>query len=154
MYYEQPVRFQEEDYDGGRGLYLFDCSRSSPAFVFRYLINLMHDERQGGTLPGLSAVQGAATAAGTDGAARPLHLLGGRRGGRSHRRLYRRLLPRRVHRRTGHAGRRLVDGHRADYPQTAERAAQQENRPGRVRLCLLAQGLTQRKPSRQCVWLY
>ena len=52
--------------------------------------------------------------------------------------LHSRLLPCRIRGRTGRADSHSVGGHRANHLQAAERSAQQENGPRRVRLCLLA----------------
>ena len=124
---------------------VFDRGGPSPAHVLRYRhIKHLRDERQRRTLSGLCAVQGAATPPRTDGYTGPIHLLGGGRGGRSHRRLHPRLLPCGIRGRTGHAGRCPLDGYRTHHLQTAERTAQQEGGPRRVRLCLLASGMTVR----------
>lgn len=47
-------------------------------------------------------------------------------------------LPCRIRGRAGRADSHSVGGHRANHLQAAERSAQQENGPRRVRLCLLA----------------
>ena len=65
-------------------------------------------------------------------------------------RLHHRLLPAGVRGRAGRTGGRPVHGCRAHHPQAAERVTQQEKRPGRVCVCVLAQGLKRETITAMC----